>query len=180
MSPWTSLRDRLRFRPRRRAPLPIWARPTGERALASAETNDGRWLVGTPVALWVMSPQDSQRWPWEEIQSSQWDDDEQQLVVRLVGVFNQPRPVSSYRLTDPGMLAQLLRERITASVVLQRHHPVHGKKGFRVIGRRSPVGGEITWMCDLEPGVDPDDPAVQKAMQAALTSARSEVGQSPA
>jgi hypothetical protein len=72
-----------------------------------------------------------------------------------------------------------VRERVTASIVLQRRVPVDSKLGLTVIGRRSPVGGPVSWMHSYDAGLDPDDPVVGLVADQALAQARAEVGDDP-
>jgi hypothetical protein len=80
-------------------------------------------------------------------------------------------------MQDPALLLQLVRERVTASIVLQRRVPVRGKLGLTVIGRRSPIGGPVTWMHAYDPGLDPGDPDVAAVADDALVGARAELGE---
>ena len=49
-----------------------------------------------------------------------------------------------------------------------------------VIGRRPPRGdGEISWACEYDEGVDPDDPTVRLVVDEALAVAQGEVGPGP-
>ena len=99
------------------------------------------------------------------------------LKVTEIGVYGEPQPSHAFRMDDqPALLLQLLRERVTASVVLQRRVPVRGRSGLTVIGRRSPVGGPIAWMHAYDVGLDPDDPEVVAVADLALAQARAEVG----
>ena len=82
-------------------------------------------------------------------------------------------------MEDPALLLQLLRERVTASIVLQRRVPVRGTLGLTVIGRRSPVGGPVAWMHAYDAGLDPDDPEVVAVADLALAQAQAEVGDLP-
>ena len=80
-------------------------------------------------------------------------------------------------IDEPGRLLELVRERVTASIVLQRHVPVDGRRGLRVIARRAPRGDRpLAWFYEYDEGVDPDDPEVQRAATEALAAARDEVG----
>jgi hypothetical protein len=83
----------------------------------------------------------------------------------------------SFTVTDPALLLQLVRERVTASIVLQRWVPVRGRQGLTVIARRSPVGGPVAWMHAYDEGVDPSDPAVVAVAEQALAQAQVEVGE---
>ena len=78
------------------------------------------------------------RLPWEQVETADWDRDEDRLRVAEVGEFGQPRPVArAHRLAGPGWLLQLIRERVTASVLLQRR--ARCRSGKRVC-RWSPAG----------------------------------------
>jgi hypothetical protein len=149
----------------------------GEKVLAFAQDGD-RWLLGTRFALVVVSAgEDTVRLPWEEIQAADWDQDAETLSVAEVGRYGAERASYLFRLDDPVLLLQLVRERVTASVVLQRGFLVDGKKGFKVIGRRSPNGGPIAWMHEYDAGIDPEDPAVVQAAAEALAQARADAGE---
>lgn len=145
----------------------------GERVLAACESVDGVVLAGTRDALYLGST----RIPWEQVEAADWDRDTDVFRVSLVGSWGQEKVSHSFGLTAPGRLLELVRERVTASVVLQRHVPLAGRRGVRVIGRRPPRGiGEIEWFFEYDEGVDPTDPAVRAASAATLAAARADVG----
>ena len=165
---------------RRAVERPAWVKaPSGDKVLAAAEVQGGEaWLVGTRRHLSrVAASAESQTWPWDDIHHFDWDADEHTLRISLIGEFGQQREQPRFRVEEAALLLQLIRERITASVVYQRHIPVHGKTGFRVIGRRNPDGGEITWMFDLDRGLNADDPALEEVTAGALARARDEIGE---
>jgi hypothetical protein len=152
----------------------------GEKVLAGTRTADGAWLLGTRTAFHVVPPDASgkqARIPWERVERADWDRDEERLVVWEVGEFGRVRPQHTFAVDDPGVLLELLRERVTASVVLQRRVPLQGKRGLTVIARRSPTGqGEVTWAYQFDPGVDPEDPTVVAAAESGLRAARADIG----
>jgi len=150
----------------------------GEKVLAGTPTVDGAWLLGTHAALHVLGAEGpAVRIPWEQVERADWDRDEERLVVVEVGQFGRERPQHRFHVSDPGVLLELLRERVTASVVLQRRVRTHGKRGLIVVARRSPTRqGEVTWAYEFDPGVDPDDPAVRAAAEEGLREARAEIG----
>ena len=114
--------------------------------------------------------------PWEQIEDAAWDNDASLLRITTIGEYGEPRPSYTFEMQDPALLLQLLRERVTASIVLQRRVPVRGQLGLTVIGRRSPVGGVVEWMHAYDPGLDPVDPEVAAIADEALAQARAEVG----
>ena len=156
----------------------------GERLLADAVATEGH-LGGTRDALYVVRPlgtgalslDETVRIPWEEVEAADWDSESATLRVSEVGTWGQTRPVHTFTLEHPGHLLELVRERVTASVVLQRHVPVRGRRGVRVVARRAPRGDQpIAWLLEYDEGVDPDDPEVQRATDEALAAARIDVG----
>ena len=156
----------------------------GERLLASVEAAEAV-LGGTRDALYVVRPlggatlglEETVRIPWEDVQAAECNDDEGVLRVSEVGTWGEQRPEHRFTLSEPDLLLQLVRERVTASIVLQRHVPVTERKGLRVIARRAPHGRDpLRWIYEFDEGVNPDDPAVRAAAEAALVAAQQEVG----
>ncbi|GAA3673297.1 hypothetical protein GCM10022237_36200 [Nocardioides ginsengisoli] len=81
-------------------------------------------------------------------------------------------------LDDAGRLLQLVRERVTASIVVQRHVPVTGRRSVRILARRAPgTHGDLAWFVEYDEGLDPADPAVDAVVQEALAAARADVGE---
>jgi len=166
---------------RRRQPIRV---EHGERLLAHADA-DGVLVGGTRDALYVVRSrggsavglEETVRIPWEEVQAADWDQDSSTLRVIEVGSWGEERPEHRFSIDEPGLLLELVRERVTASIVLQRHVPVAGRRGVRVIARRAPHGNHpVVWLYEYDEGVDPDDPAVRQAAEAALAAAQLEVG----
>ena len=115
--------------------------------------------------------------PWEQVEAADWDNETSELRVSEVGAWGDARPEHRFAIDDPGRLLELVRERVTASVVLQRHVAIDGRRGLRVIARRAPgLPTDITWVFEYDEGVDADDPAVRLAAAEALAAARGEVG----
>jgi hypothetical protein len=151
----------------------------GEKVLASAPSSDGSWLIGTRAVLVVVRPGDDPvlRLPWEQVEDAAWDQEEERFTITATGAYGEPRPAYAFTMDDPALLLQLVRERVTASIVLQLWVPVRAKQGLTVIGRRSPAGGDVAWMHAYDRGLDPDDQEVAAVATAALAQARSEVGE---
>jgi hypothetical protein len=148
----------------------------GERVLAWATSSDGA-VAGTREALYLPGPP-PRRIPWEQVEAADWDAEAETLRVSEVGTWGEPRPSYEVAVTEPGRLLELVRERITASVVLQRHVPIVGKRGVRVIARRAATGSRaLSWLFEYDEGIDPADPFVDHAAREALTAAQNEVGE---
>jgi hypothetical protein len=147
--------------------------PAGEKELAWAAAGDSV-VAGTRAALYLPG---GRRIPWEQVEAADWDRDSETLRVSEVGAWGEVRPTYSLVLEEPNRLLQLVRERVTASIVLQRHVPISRDRGLRVIARRAPTGSrEVTWLFEYDAGIDPDDPFVDHAAQEALAAARDEIG----
>jgi len=164
----------------RRSPIRV---ERGERLLADAVAAEGH-VGGTRDALYFLRRRggtlelaETTRIPWEEVEAAEWDSDTAVLRVSEVGSWGEDRPVHRFTIEEPGRLLELVRERVTASVVLQRHVPLDGRRGLRVIARRAPRGDRpVQWFHEYDEGIDPADPAVRKAAEEALDAARADVG----
>ncbi len=141
--------------------------------LAWTTASTGEVLAGTREALYL----DGHRLPWEEIEAADWDRETEAFRVAEVGSWGQARVEHRFAITEPGRLLELVRERVTASVLLVRHVPVEGRRGLRVVARRSPTGERgVRWFYEYDEGVDPDDPEVREKAESALVEARADVG----
>jgi hypothetical protein len=145
----------------------------GESVLAWATTSGGEVLAGTRDAVYLAGT----RVPWEQVEAADWDRDAEVFRLSEVGRWGEERREHVHALAEPGRFLELVRERVTASVVLQRHVAVSGRRGLRVIARRAPRGNApVDWFFEYDPGVDPDDAEVRAAADAALQAARDDVG----
>ncbi len=167
---------------RDRPPAEVLARAgevRGDRVLAHARAEDS-WVLGTPLALLVVGPDDAPvlRIPWESVENAGWDQEESVLEVSEVGEWGVERPKHRFAMPDPGgpvRLLQMVRERVTASIVLQRRVPVFGDRGLTITARRSPAGSDVSWFVEYDAGVRPDDRDVATRAAAALADAQAEL-----
>jgi hypothetical protein len=185
-----------------RLPPEVRSAMPGTKPLAAAQAVDGTWLVGTRDALHavVVSPRDgrcapssdqttgstdggdrgSRVWRWEHVLRAEWDEETRRFTVVPVGDYG--RPVDTVALVleqatgEVADLLALVRERVSASVLLQQRVAVDGKRGFRVFARRPPGGGPVTWAFELDEGLDPAAPEVASAMERALAGAKDSLG----
>jgi hypothetical protein len=170
-----------RFAVRRRLALPaeVTARldlATGERPLAWALGTEGRWYVGTDRALHLADGDGFRKVAWEEVERADWKSEEGRLVVMEVASWGEPERRTQISVQQPGRLLELLRERVTRSVVINMYASVYGRRGLSVVGRRSPAaGGQVTWSYLLAKGLDPDDPAVHEVAARTLSAAEAEL-----
>jgi hypothetical protein len=145
----------------------------GERVLAWTEATTGEVLAGTREALYLADV----RLGWQDVEAADWDRDTEEFRVAEVGSWGEPRVEHRFAISEPRRLLELVRERVTASVLLVRHVPLEGRRGVRVIARRDPAGDRaLRWIYEYDAGIDPDDPTVRLAAEMALAAAQDEVG----
>lgn len=152
----------------------------GERALAWASDASGRWYVGTNLALHLPGPAGPapyRRVGWEDVQRADWDQESERLTIVEVAEYGDPEPADSFAVVEPGRLLELIRERVTNTVVCTVYARVRGKEGVSVVGRRSPARGEpVRWSYVLSSTLDPADPVVARVAAETLAQARGELG----
>ncbi len=173
--------ESMAWRPRR-DPLPDEVRAAlqlrrKERILTTTPDRAGRWHVATDQALHLDADDGHRRVPWHCVDRATWDRDTEQLVIFEVADFGQPQPRYALDMAEPGQLLEVVRERVTASIVLSRHVPVAGSRGLKVVARRPPAGdGGVSWSFWLDNGLEPDTPEVVEAANRGLAEARAELG----
>jgi hypothetical protein len=77
---------------------------------------------------------------------------------------------------DIGTIAGVVRERVNASIVVQDRITLSGRAGARVVARRVPGSTDLRWSVVFDPGLDPGDPALRAAADAALAELRASLG----
>lgn len=133
----------------------------GERVLAWAVDRDGRWHLGSDRALHLADGDGYRRLGWEEIERAEWLGDEERLALVEAADWGEAERRHEIEVAEPGELVDLLRERVTRSVLTTAYAKVRGRAGISVVARRSPVGdGPVQWSYVLADGLDPDDPDV--------------------
>lgn len=161
----------MRFRP----PAEVRARATGERVLAWMPVGTSS-LVATPTALLLPEGSaDDVRVPWDCVVRAVWEPD-------LLEVTAQPRAggrpvVHRVRLGDDlGRLPEVVRERVTSSIVIQHHVELEGERGARLLARRVPGATDLRWSVVFDAGLDPADPDLRRRADEALAALRTSLG----
>jgi hypothetical protein len=146
----------------------------GERVLAFGHDPDRRAVVATDRSLLLQrTPPDYSRYDWHEVERASFADDV--LTVRLAA--SPPAGATRLRvpLADAGRLPEVVRDRVTASVLLDQHVPLRGKAGVRVVARRRPAGDVLAWGYVVDEGLTLTAEE-QEAAEAALAAVRAEYG----
>jgi hypothetical protein len=148
----------------RRVPAEVKQRAAGEKPLAWAPVA-GDWIVATRDRLFLPL---AEPLAWDEVIRAAWDAPVMQLQL----------PQGPYRLVleNPGAIPEVVNERVKASVVIQHHVPLQGDLGVRIVARRRPGASEVTWRVSFDAGLDPRDPGLRAAADAALAELRATLG----
>lgn len=172
---WGRVKSRSRAASHDDAALRGRLRP-GERLLAAAdvvgEPNGNGVVGGTARALYLP---DGVVLGWHEIDQAIWHQDESRLDLVTLAIDG---PARSYQLPlrEPGRLPELVRERVTSSIVVNEHVSILGRRGAKIIARRLPGTDDLDWVVVYDPGVDGSDPAVRQAVRDAVAVLRRDFG----
>lgn len=126
----------------------------GRRVLAWCTAGEDGLAVATEERLRCSEPELDARWP--EILGAAWDAPMLELTMWGAGAAATVR----LRLDEAGVLPQVVRERIMASLLVQQHVEIAGDLGVRFLARRDPVSGVVTWQRVVDPGLDVADPRI--------------------
>jgi len=151
----------------RRLPAGVRALATepGERVLTFAASGDGH-LVATTLALFLP---DGTRIPYETIDRASWDEDGLQLTT----TDGAGRHIS---VPEPRLLPETVRERVNATIVVNKHVKLPGRGGVRLLARRRPGDDVIGWSFVFDEGLDPDDPGLRAQAEQAREGVRRSMG----
>lgn len=139
------------------------------RILAWTATADG-FCIGSAGAL---SYGDQAAWThlgWHEIERGGWDAETHRLSwQRYEG---EPGFVE---LGVPGRLPELFRERVAASIALEKFVPLTGERGVVITARRDlGAGADIAWHATLTRGLSWQTRGVTETVEAVLAEVRTE------
>jgi len=139
------------------------------RILAWSATRDG-FCVGSPGAL---SFGDGSAWThlgWHQIERGGWDVETSQLTwQRLDG------DRGAVDLPHPGRLPELFRERVAASIALEKFVALSGQRGVTITARRDLApGGSISWHSSLTRGLTWQTAGVREAVEEVMAEVRTE------
>ena len=148
-------------------------RPTPARVLAWAEAVDG-YAVGSAAALSTGDGRRRRHWRhvgWHEIEHGGWNAETRKLSWAEYGGRR-----GSVELTGAGRLPELFRERIAASIVVERFVPIAGDRGVVVNGRRdlSATVPVIAWHATLGRGLTWRTPGLRETVDEAMAELRAE------
>lgn len=140
------------------------------RVLAWATSPDGV-VVGLPDRLMVRDGAGWRGTPWHDILRGGWNDD--RSVLHWVTLSGESHEVP---LQTRGRLPELFRERVEATILLQRTITVAPKRTVLISARRSLADSRqpVSWAAHPGPGVRMDDPDTRAFVDAELARIKAE------
>src|SRR5829696_134964 len=168
------------FDRRRRPALPAGVRTAvpldrGEQVLAWARDEiSGDHVIATTHHLALVGADDALAWrrPWHDAESGAWQGESAELTVTWV----DRTPPARWRLIEPSLIQQALRERLQASVVLADEFRTAGRRTVRVVIRQDLATGDLIEQTIPGKGVDLSDPQVAREAAQRMAQLRAEVG----
>lgn len=144
------------------------------RILAWARTSTG-YCIASPTAL---SYGDEAGWThvsWHEIERGSWNAELRRLSWVLHAAPGKPSPRGSLELVQPGQLPDLFRERILASIAVEKFVPLVGERGVTITARRDLGGsGTVVWHSSLTRGLSWQTDGVPAAVDQAMEQVKAE------
>jgi hypothetical protein len=145
----------------------------GDRALVAADLTDGRRVVATRLALYVLTADEVTRAPWADVDQGSLDPATRTLTVRWVWGDSTRLRFAEDRASI--VFNQTFRERVQASVVHTTSVALPGGRRARVALRRD-EDGELFSQVLAEGDVDLADPDVAPLIDAAEDAVRDAAG----
>jgi hypothetical protein len=144
------------------------------RVLAWARTSTG-YSIASPT---ILSYGDEKGWKhvgWHEIERGSWNAELRKLSWVLNAAPGKPSLRDSLELVEPGRLPELFRERISASIAIERFVPLFGERGVTITARRDlGARGRVAWHSTLTRGLSWETDGVRAAVDQAMEELRTE------
>lgn len=144
------------------------------RILAWATTSTG-FCIASPATL---SYGDEEGWKhvgWHDIERGAWNSELRKLTWALHATPGKPSPRGSLELVEPGRFPELFRERILATIAIEKFIPLVGERGVTISARRDLGGsGAIAWHSTLTRGLSWQTAGVRTAVDQAMEQVRTE------
>jgi hypothetical protein len=144
------------------------------RILAWARTSTG-YCIASPA---ILSYGDENEWKnigWHEIERGGWNAELRRLSWVLHAAPGKPSPRGSLQLVEPGRLPELFRERVSATIALERFIPLVGARGVTITARRDlGASGMVAWHSTLTRGLSWESDGIRAAVDQAMEELRAE------
>jgi hypothetical protein len=144
------------------------------RILAWARTPTG-FCIASPTMLSYGGEEGWKHVGWHEIERGSWNAELRTLTWVLHAPPGMPSPRGSVELVEPGRLPVLFRERIVASIAVEKFVPLVGERGVTITARRDLGGtGAVAWHGTLTRGLTWQTEGIQTAVDQAMEQVRTE------
>ena len=144
------------------------------RILAWAKTSTGYCIA----SLTTLSYGDEEGWThigWHEIEHGSWNSELRTLSWVLHTAPGKPSPRGSLELVEPARLPDLFRERIMASIAVEKFVPLVGERGVTITARRDlGSSGTVVWHSTLTRGLSWQTDGVPAAVDQAMEQVKAE------
>jgi len=174
------------------------AHPEAPARILAWARSDGGLVVGSPALLSVlddapragaeddddgadhggadrMAADEGSGWrhvPWHLVEHGGWNAESRSLSWTLYGGRR-----GRVGLSEPGRLPELFRERVAATIVVERFVPIRGERGVTITARRDlGEGGGLSWHSSLTRGLTWSAEGVEEEAARATAELQSEYG----
>ena len=149
----------------------------GEKVLAWGASSAGdptqsTVAAATDKALYLQVT--GERLPWDTIIKATWD--QPVLELTIDDAADDPPRELAVELEESRDLPAAVHDRVRASVVVSDRVDLGDGAGALMVARRGSDDGVIRWSVVFDAGLDPSDPALREAANAALTRLRDSLG----
>ena len=147
----------------------------GEKVVAwgrAAGAGSATLVLATDRALYLES--DQRRIAWSSIPKATWT--EPVLTFAVADARGRTSAPETVELVEPGDLPAAVHDRVTASVVVSQRVDLDGRGSALMVARRGSDDDAIRWSVVFDAGLDPSDPSLRAAADAALSTLRETLG----
>ena len=153
------------------------------REVLAAAPSGACWLIATRTRLLMAEPAAGQSGAayevgrdvaWVDLDTAEWEADDGRLTFVPSDPGASPWSVLLEQ-AEAQTLLTVVRERLSATLVLERQSLVEGRR-IAAVCRLAEPGSPLIWRVRYEAGVDPDDPVVRRAAALLLQRSQEEVG----
>ena len=160
---------------RLRPPADVRARVPGERVLAWMPVGASSVVATETVLLLPADGGPDVRIPWDRVLRASWEPEILEVTAQS-GEGGRPEVRRVRFAGDPGVLPEVVRERVTSSIVVQHHAELVGERGARFVARRVPGSADLRWSVVFDAGLDPEDTDLRRRADIALADFRASLG----
>lgn len=141
----------------------------GNRPLVEVETRDGAMVTATREHLHISAPETTL--PWHTVITAEWD----APILRIHAAPEGSPCRFNLEIPNPKRLPEVVRERVTDSVIISERRTLPGGASATFVARRLP-GDEVAWSVVFDSGLNAQDPELQAQASRLLEDLRSTLG----